>query len=65
MNRRTKILKNKEDFILVKRKKKEKKVRLAKPTTDEKDELFRSRNEWLDNLETQISKVPQKIRHYF
>ena len=45
MNRRTKILKNKEDFILVKRKKKEKKVRLAKPTTDEKDELFRSRNE--------------------
>ena len=57
MNHRTKILKNIEDFIPLKKKRKEKKVRLAKPISDEKDELFRSEYEWLDKLETNISKV--------
>ena len=60
MNRRTKIFKNKEDFIPLKRREKKKKVRLAKPTSDEKDELFRSGYEWLDKLETNISKVTAK-----
>ena len=57
MNRRTKILKNEEDFIPQKRIENKKKLDLAKPTRNEKDELFRSGYECLDKLETNISKV--------
>ena len=44
-------------FYSTKKKRKEKKVRLPKPTSDEKDELFRRGYEWLDKLKTNISKV--------
>ena len=54
MNRRTKILNNKEDFIPLKKRRKGKKT---ESTSDEKDELFRSGYEWLDKLETSLSKV--------
>ena len=44
-------------FYSTEKKRKEKKVRLTNATSDEKDELFRSRYDWLDKLETNISKV--------
>ena len=44
-------------FYSTEKKRKEKKVRLVKPTRDEKDELFRSGYEWLDKLKINISKV--------
>ena len=44
-----------KDFFLLKRR--EKQVRLVKPTSDEKDELFRKGYEWLDKLETKFSNV--------
>ena len=49
-----KNIENKYFFPLKRRKKQ---VRLVKPTSDEKDELFGKGYEWLDKLETKISKV--------
>ena len=55
-----KNIKKQRRFYSIKKKRKEKNVRLARLTSDEKDGLFKSGYEWLDKLE-HLKGYPQKF----